>query len=397
MYGRLPLVQKRRPASAVVGGFTVDVYFEIVCVEKDWRALEMAGHYTYYQTFAWCSSWARTVGISRKIQPLIIVAKNHDEDIAFILPFQISTRFGIKILEWLSQPENNYGTGLFSSPPLPSSWFENNFAQLLAVLPSFDVVNFQNMPAMIGKAPNPLHHINQFAAANSSYVTTLHSDFDVLLLQKRSAKSISKMRRRDERLDELGVVSFEAEKPGTAAGLRLVEVCNDKDVQLSELGIHGVFAPEERAFLAQLQAQTIAGRPSMGIFRLALDGKTLSTLVGGLSGSTFWLMLTALAPQTPKQFSPGDILLRRTIEHCCTAGFDVFDFSNGEVGYKKIWCDDEVLLHNYFSARSIRGLPVAAALLGYHTLKRQFKKSPLLRRLFESARRKFRGKSSNCT
>jgi CelD/BcsL family acetyltransferase involved in cellulose biosynthesis len=378
----------------MVGGLQVQVFDRMDTVEDIWRVFEKNAISTYYQSFAWCSSWFGSIGKRMKVRPILVLGRDEHGDVVFILPLQMRNKFGSRLLEWLTQPENNYGCGIYTDKIAGSDWFDRNFLQLLAILPQHDILNLQNMPGGILDKANPLAGINRLRAANCSYVTALQTDFDALHHSKRTPKSISKIRRRDERLHELGKIDFELEPPGQAAQRRLVEVFNDKSQQLSELGIHGVFGPEERAFMLALETEKIAGVPCLQVYRLALDGKTLSTLVGGVSHSHFWLMVTALSPGAPRQFSPGDMLLRKTIELSCRDSISTFDFSNGEVGYKVMWADQEVLLYNHFASRTLRGLPLAAALMAYHAIKRTIKNQPLLRDSFNIARRILKGRKT---
>jgi CelD/BcsL family acetyltransferase involved in cellulose biosynthesis len=375
-----------------VGGLHIRITSHLADVEGEWRALETKGITSYYQSFGWCSAWLATHGAELEVRPVIICGYQPDGNLAFILPLQLRKKFSLNVLEWLTQPDNNYGYGIFNPAFMNPDWYSENLTAILALLPRYDVLNLQNMPAELMNRRNPLQILNRFEAANSSYVMALKPNYETLLQSKRTAKSISKIRRRDERLAELGAISFEVEAQGEAAQQRLLETFHDKDVQLSELGIHGVFGPAERAFMQQLEKHSFAGPSGLHVFRLALDGKTLSTLVGAKSGTCFWLMVTSLASDIPRQFSPGDVLLRRTIQHCCEDGIQNFDFSNGEVGYKLMWADAEVLLHNNFQAASLRGLPLAALFMAFNSLKRVVKKSGALRQLFNESRRILRGK-----
>jgi len=120
----------------------------------------------------------------------------------------------------------------------------------------------------------------------------------------------------------------------------------------------------------------------------------MSSLVGGVSGNQFWLMITSLSPTAPLPLSPGDMLLRKAIAWCCEQHLDQFDFSSGEIGYKTIWADQKIILSNYIVARNLRGLPLAAILRAFNFCKRSMKSSEVLRDTFNIMRQRILGRSN---
>jgi CelD/BcsL family acetyltransferase involved in cellulose biosynthesis len=382
-------------AGVVIDGLIVKHEAQFLDVKRDWVELETSGVTTFYQTFAWCTSWYENVGRASNIMPCIVVGRDLMGQIAFILPLQIRQSFGVKLLEWMAQAQNNYGFGLFDSDFFqgPShKWFAQNAAELFGLMPRFDVINLQNMPDSWNGTANPLATLNHFKAANSSYVTALHDDFNRLHQVKRSSKSISKIRRRDERIEELGKIEFKLEDIGDASQLALREAFAHKEIQLAEMGIHGVYDTPQQDFFSQLVKGGTPSQSHVRVFRLTLNGKTLSTQVGVVYKDCFWLLITSLAPDAPRPLSPGDMLLRKSIEWCCNRGFARFDFSNGEAGYKLIWADNKISLHNYFKARTLRGLPYASTLMAFHALKRRIKNSTTLLGIFNKTRRMVLGR-----
>jgi CelD/BcsL family acetyltransferase involved in cellulose biosynthesis len=360
-------------------------------IQTTWRKLEADGQCSFYQTYDWCSSFFETFGPSKKLDLCIVEACDARGEIAFVLPFQIRKKYGLRILEWLAQAENNYGQGLFSvdfSGGKASKWFDQNLASVFKALPPFDVINLQNTPLSALGYPDIFANVPKSKAANSSYVTLLKPPYENLLRSKRSAKSISKIRRRDERIMALGDVQFCVEPLGSRTSAALAECFIHKKKQLAEMGITNVFEDQQQKFLLRLTYGE-----SLRAFKLTCDGQTISTIIGATYGNRFWLMITSLSANAPLALSPGDLLLRKTIAWCCEQNLELFDFSNGEIGYKTIWADEKVQLYNYFASQNMRSLPFAALLKLYHATKRQIKSSEQLRSLFNLVRTKFKGRA----
>jgi CelD/BcsL family acetyltransferase involved in cellulose biosynthesis len=118
-------------------------------------------------------------------------------------------------------------------------------------------------------------------------------------------------------------------------------------------------------------------------------------MLGGIHANGYWALISSLATGPKRRHSPGDLALRRTIAACGEQGLSFFDFSAGDAPYKRQWADDTIELFHAVQARSLKGLVwccgIAAFLLG----KRIIKRTPLLKALALSARRKLLGKRAD--
>ncbi len=363
-------------------------------VKAQWQALEGQALCSFFQSFEWCESWLAVFSDKFKITPLIIVAISATGETEFILPLQIRMRFGLRVLEWLCQPENNYGFGVFNvhNPQRNyHEWLSNNITQVLAVLPPYDVAALENMPmSMLGQL-NPLAALNRFTSADQSFFTKLQPSYDALHEAKRSSKSISKIRRRDERLAESGALELEilTKKVDTATALE--EVIRHKAEQLAELGVYSFSKISLTAFFETIIKNNSA---SLHVFRLRQSGQTISGLIGARYANTFWLMILSMPSDGPTQFSPGDYILRQSIAWACENGLKFYDFGVGYSNYKEHWADAELQLYNHYAAKTFRGLPLAAAFMFYNAAKRIIKNTPMLKSFFFQLRRWLRGKKT---
>lgn len=365
-------------------------------VKTEWQNLERQALCSYFQSYEWCESWIEVFGGKNNISPLILIGRSATGEVQFILPMQIRRRFGLRVLEWLCQPENNYGVGLFKvDNPLQDSaaWIANNFAKLLTVLPAYDVAALENMPMSLLDRPNPLNSINRFASADQSFFAKLQPDFDALQEAKRTSKSISKIRRRDERLIELGELKLEVSNSHADTAAALQEIIHYKSAQLAELGVRNFQAEHIAAFFETIFQNNSQGA-SLHVFRLKQSGQTISGLIGARFADTFWLMILTMAPGGPTQFSPGDYVLRKSIAWACENGLKFYDFGVGYSNYKEHWADTELQLYNYYAAKTLKGLPLAAVLMFYNAAKRLVKNTPALKSFFFQSRKTLRGKKA---
>jgi CelD/BcsL family acetyltransferase involved in cellulose biosynthesis len=274
------------------------------------------------------------------------------------------------------------------------NWFNRNWAAVLARVPNYDLATLINMPDQIFGAVNPLSTFNRFMSADQSFLTRLQPNFEKLQEAKRTSRSISKMRRRDERLAELGGLDTEILAHGPIALTSLKEVLEHKELQLGELGVHGFATRDLNALFSCLIEKADEQKAALHIFSLRQSGKTISALVGASHAGTFWLMILSMAPEGPLQFSPGDYILRKSIAWACENNLQHYDFGMGQSNYKEIWADQEIQLYNYFGTKTLKGLPLAALFMSYNAAKRLIKNTPALKSFFFRLRKWLRGRQA---
>jgi CelD/BcsL family acetyltransferase involved in cellulose biosynthesis len=124
------------------------------------------------------------------------------------------------------------------------------------------------------------------------------------------------------------------------------------------------------------------------------DGELEAVALGGLYGGGYWALISSLGSPRLRRYSPGDALLRRTIEACCAKGLKFFDFSTGSFDYKLAWADEEIRLFHSVRGLTPRGyawaLQRCLALAG----KRFIKRTPLLWKAIARTRRSLFGQSA---
>jgi CelD/BcsL family acetyltransferase involved in cellulose biosynthesis len=381
----------------VIADLRISVSISLSAVKMEWQSLERRALSSYFQSYEWCESWLQVFGHKHRITPLILVARSPAGETQFILPMQIRRQFGFKILEWLCQPENNYGFGIFNlQNPIQNyaDWLNDNFATILAILPTYDVAALENMPInLLGKS-NPLAAINRFVSADQSFFTKLQPNFDALHESKRTARSISKIRRRDERLAELGELNLEISNVHSEATVAVQEIIKHKSSQLAELGARNFPTEDITAFFDTILSRN-SYTTSLHVFRLKQSGKTISGLIGARFADAFWLMILTMAPGGPTQFSPGDYVLRKSIAWACENNLKFYDFGVGYSNYKEHWADTELQLYNHYAAKNLKGLPLAAMFMFFNAVKRFVKNTPALKSFFFQLRKWLHGKKAD--
>lgn len=395
MYVSITHTRQHGAPQVNLGGLDVAVFTEMSDVDAAWATLEQEGHVTFYQTRAWCRAWLRTLGQARGVKPLFVRVNHPQGGPCALLLFQMTRRFGLTSVEWLTAPECGYGSPLFASAFLQAgaaSWFAEHFSRILEMLPRHHVVYLRSIPRTVETAAHPLAPLFTIGAANTSYVLDLDTDYGQLLVRQRGSEARRSMRKRDARLEAMGDVRFFTPTEREERHAHISTMFAYQEKRLAERGILHVFGPLEREFIHALDDERQDGRPVLALFVLTLDGVPLSILLGGRHRGQFTALISALSPGAARKHSPGDYALRHMIEALCNDHVRVMDLSAGTSRYKLHWSSRPQPMHHIVRGRSLPGIAAAALLLAFHFAKRVVKQNPAVFGAITRMRQALRGR-----
>ncbi|WP_137390701.1 GNAT family N-acetyltransferase [Rhodoligotrophos defluvii] len=367
----------------------ISCHCDIDALREVWRGFQQRAFGSFYDTWEWNEAWQHCIGQAEGVSPRIILGHDEDDRLLFLLPLSVRRRLGCVVLSWLTAPTLNYGLGLYNPDflteiggDLAAAWPE-----ILRAAGPVDAVHLAPMPVRWQGRPHPLRQIFSARGANSVYVIHLDGDYEALYARKRSGESRRSAKKRDGRLNREGELHFGL--PQTAAEAhRIIEAMFEQHAgRMGELGIGGAVAGE-RAFLHRLVDQYSTYGEGLAPFALTLDGYPLSVALGGVYGRAYYALILSMTDGPMRKHSPGDAVLRRTIEACSKAGLTLFDFGAGQADYKDAWADEVIPLYHALAASTLRGVPYVASASVANACKRRLKSSrrlwPRLRRLRRS-------------
>lgn len=368
---------------------TVSVHEHLADIADIWVDFQRDAASTLYQSFQWCKAWNDTVALLKRCSARIIVGRNLACQVVFILPLQIRSSYGLKILESYGYPDINYSYGLFQRRFLPTAadWFEDNLTGILQQIGDYDALCIQDMPENMEGFPHPLRSLFTLTAPNLSYAMKLQPDFQRLYASKRSVSTRKSIRKRDARLQAQGEIYFGLPQSGQDTKQVLQTMFEQKAERLAEDGVHNVFSPSAQNFVQLLAAERFDGMPLLLPFVLKINGKVQAVMLGGQFNGAYWPFISSFAKGDIQKHSPGDFVLRHAIEICCGLGMTKLDFGIGESDYKKPWADDIIPMKIALRAKTYKGLLWASFIALRITLKRITKQTPMLKKLAFSLRR----------
>lgn len=369
-------------AAALCPDVSIQISLTLEGVEKDWRALEARFPPSVFQSYDWLHAWTNTLGRNARRGIRIVVGRDPDTgDTRFLLPLAIRRKGAINVLTWLALGHAGYQFGLYDE-----GWLRDRtgtsrdpiLKRVVAEVPECDVVHLCDQPERIGTMSNPLLSSGRQLSPNTSYVLDLDESFDDLYARKRSASTRRGARKRERKLESEGTVSFERASNRDEVGAYFDEMMNMKTAQMHQIGVGELFGPEFRDFVLALDARAGDRAPAVLLDRLRVGNETLASIFGATYRGTFYGMILTMAEGPLSRYSPGDLVLRRSIESACAAGLEHYDLSQGDADYKLAWKDREIALYETIIPLSTLGMAYALFLRSGIWVKRKVKHTPPL-------------------
>ena len=357
------------------------VFDRLPDAREDWIALRETAAVSPYQNYDYVAAWFETIGRARRLEPMIVVARDSDGRPLALFPLATREAAGLRVAEFLCGRESNFNIGLFH-PGRGLDWRGLLLAAAHGRPKPPDLLYLRNQPRGFGAFENPLLGRDACPSPSFAYGTALPDNVDALDCQTSGA-SRKKLRKKERRLTELGALIFEHGASGERAREIIAALIAQKSALLAAKGVAGVFdAPEMRAFL---ERACHAG--ALEVHALRLSERVIATYVGlAIDGRFSALANSYDLDEEIARCSPGDILLRAVMRDLVARGFDYFDLGVGEARYKEAVCEETIALYDLVIPVTSRGALAAPLLRIFLGGKRRIKQTPWLSRLSERAR-----------
>jgi CelD/BcsL family acetyltransferase involved in cellulose biosynthesis len=388
-----------RPAQAAEPAMRcvmIEICRDAHALQTEWLGFQQRSAGTFFQTYQWCSAWLATAGAAKGAKPLIILGRDPAGDLLFLLPFCTRRRQGCSVLEWMGGQQMTYGYGLYDRRFLrqAGNWFATEGWSILARLPDIDAIDLAEMPLTWEDHEHPLESWFSFPGPNFSYLLRLESDYETVYTRKRSGETRRGNRKRDAKLMNAAKIEVGLAQDRAQMHRLIEDMFAQQRSRLAESGIHGVFDDHEIEFVHRLIDLPDAMQPVLLPYYMMADGELEAVALGGHHGGGYWALISSLGSPRLRRFSPGDALLRRTIEACCARGLKFFDFSSGSFDYKLAWADQSISLHHAVRGITWRGYVWALARTLALSAKRAIKRTPLLWNVLNRTRRTLLGRKA---
>ena len=390
---------------AALGNIRIAVYENLSAIERDWRAFEPHADCTVFQSFDWLATWQRHIGARNGVLPAIVVARDGEGTILFLLPLAVRPAGFARELTWLGSELCDYNAPLLAatfSTRIDAKRFMalwENIARCLQDNPRlhYDSIILTKMPETVGAQQNPMRHLGGTINASGAYLTHLTGDWETFYTAKRSSATRRHDRSKRRRLAEFGEVKF-VNPAGDSETLRTLDALMAQKARwFAHMGVANLFAKPGYAEFYRALATDPATRHLVHVSRLDVGATAAAVNFGLTYRDCYYHMLASYDDGEVSRFGPGAAHLLDLLHLAIDREFRIFDFTIGDERYKRDWCDTELKLYDFIAPATWRGALVAMPMLAAQRLKRRIKQTPVVwnpfsagRALFGSLVRQFR-------
>ena len=390
---------------AALGNIRIAVYENLSAIERDWRAFEPHADCTVFQSFDWLATWQRHIGARNGVLPAIVVARDGEGTILFLLPLAVRPAGFARELTWLGSELCDYNAPLLAatfSTRIDAKRFMalwENIARCLQDNPRlhYDSIILTKMPETVGAQQNPMRHLGGTINASGAYLTHLTGDWETFYIAKRSSATRRHDRSKRRRLAEFGEVKF-VNPAGDSETLRTLDALMAQKARwFAHMGVANLFAKPGYAEFYRALATDPATRHLVHVSRLDVGATAAAVNFGLTYRDCYYHMLASYDDGEVSRFGPGAAHLLDLLHLAIDREFRIFDFTIGDERYKRDWCDTELKLYDFIAPATWRGALVAMPMLAAQRLKRRIKQTPVVwnpfsagRALFGSLVRQFR-------
>jgi len=379
---------------------SIAIEADIAALAKVWRAFEAAALVTPYQSYDWIRPFVETIGAAHDMALRYALVRDAGGALCALLPLTITGRSGFRFAEFIGGKHANYHMGLYA-PAFAAQLDARLAKQLLTevgnAIGGLDALAFVNQPVTWQGVPNPAALLAAGPSPSRAYkLALIPGDGDATLKRSMSSHARKKLKNKHSRFRDFGPSALtRATTPGEAT--RIIDAfLAQKAERFRAMGVPDPFAePAMRIFLESAALADGARRPTIELYSLDLDGRSVATYVGAVQGERFSGMATSfdMGSETVKT-SPGELLLAELIRLKAGEGVAVFDLGVGEARYKTTFCDDHDDLVDSFLPLTVKGRLFAGIARTKRELKRRIKRSPVALKLAQRASGWLRGKRS---
>jgi CelD/BcsL family acetyltransferase involved in cellulose biosynthesis len=369
---------------------TLRICFSLAEAEPFYTELERAGVATAFQTLLWLRLWQSELALSRGATLIFVLVAEVDGRPLMLLPLCQRRHRLLSIIE-----AADLGVGDYVAPVMASHFHPSHeewcllWGRIRAVLPRHDVLRLTKIPREFQGRPNPLAWIKGARPLDfKAFGLPIYAPWNAFAAAVLSRQTRQSLTRKGRRLSDQGVVHFRVAEREDEAESLFATLVAQRITRFTSLGRREPLEdPAFRAFYAALACEgTRAGFTR--IAALEVEDDVIAIVLGLVHAGAFHVILLTFV-EAWSRFSPGLLLIARTMEWAAEDGLTYFDFTVGNERYKRDLGGRPLELLEVVQAGSLSGVPaVGSARLLAH-LKMRMKGNEKVRAALVRAREQF--------
>ena len=339
--------------------FSITVTDKPERVAEQWKYLEAFAS-DPFSSYVWIKAWYDAHKDNPNCSPVIISGTDENQKPLFLLPLFLQKTGPFKTLLRPGRTHSACFSGLFSPScrrMINSRNGEQFWKLVFAQVSWADAIALDGVREVEIRQHNPLGYLPHLNVDNPSFEMLLTGNWESFYRSKIARKARSNVRRCEKRLCELGRLRFKTAETEEDRLRCLRVLLTQKSEQFTR---RGIVNPYTRPGITTFYENLVAGVENREIqpllfTTLVLDEKPLAVIFGMIKGTEFHGLIMSMQDGLLARFSPGRILLHRTLQHLSKIGIRKIDFGVGAARYKEEWVDAEIVRHHVLFPLSLKG------------------------------------------
>ena len=308
-----------------------------------------------FQSREFLEVWLNTIGKAGRIETYLIVVKDGDGRPLLHLPLAIETKFNVRLLRFTDCGVADYNAPILTAGcDLSRQDFHRLWTDILALLPSVDVIDLKKIAGEIAGVRNPLTYLDCEPDNENGHAISLRGLRDQSVAPHPSIRQRRKLRQCAKELSKLGAPTFITNPDADDlehVTERLLELKRDKYRRTATPDF--LAAPGVEAFYRAMMNPNQLGRISH-LSALTVNGTVASAHLGFIGRGRFYYILPAYDTAFSR-YRVGHQLLQHLIDRSVAQNFDSFDLGVGDMPYKDIWATQHLALYVHERAMTAAG------------------------------------------
>jgi CelD/BcsL family acetyltransferase involved in cellulose biosynthesis len=308
-----------------------------------------------FQSREFLDVWLDTIGKATRVEPCFVVVRDASGRPVLYLPLVIETKFNVRLLRFMDCGVADYNAPIVAADrTLSREEFHAVWADVLALLPGFDVIDLKKIASDIAGALNPLTYLDCTPFGDSGHaivLTRLRDQPDTRRAEVRLRRKLQSYAKGLSQIGEPRFIVNPAAAEATRVAERLLELKRQKYERTSTPDF--LAAPGVERFYREMMSPGRLGAISH-LAALTVGDTVASAHLGFIGRGRFYYIFPAYDTQFGR-YRVGHLLLQHLIDQSVTQDFATFDLGIGDASYKNKWATHRLALQSHERAVTAAG------------------------------------------
>lgn len=308
-----------------------------------------------FQSREFLDIWLDTIGKASGIEPYFVMVRDADGRPVLYLPLTIETKFNVRLLRFMDCGVADYNAPIVAADrTLSRQDFHDVWAEILALLPSFDIIDLKKIAGDVAGALNPLSYLDCTPFGDSGHgivLTRLRDQTDTRRAVVRLRRKLQTHAKGLSRIGEPRFIVNPAAAEAARVAERLLELKRRKYQRTSTPDF--LTAPGVERFYREMMSPGRLGTISH-LSALMIGDTVASAHLGFIGRGRFYYIFPAYDTEFGRH-RVGHLLMEHLIDQSVAQDFDTFDLGIGDASYKNKWATHHLAVYNHERAVTAAG------------------------------------------